>query len=161
MIGGRDNAAIVENLVPRLATDEHLDAVGVDALVEQLEHELLFRERVEQVAQGLDIRQLGEIHQLRLAGDEEFLARRDAFHCRLRHGNNVEHRPVHRIACGFKVCDQACPDLRQVVADVIFVDVVRGSLQFIVGVRLRRSQHPVLHLAVIDHQNREHAAFGQ
>ena len=61
-------------VVARFLADEDLHALGAQALVEQVQDVALLGERLEQPPQLLDVRQLGEAHQVGLAGDHVFHA---------------------------------------------------------------------------------------
>ncbi len=144
--------------------DEDLHAVGAHALVEQVQYVALLVERIEQALQLLDVGELGEAHQIRLAGDHDVgghLAVGTLAEHLLRHADGIEHQLVH-VAAGFlQLRQQLLAHVTELAAAELLVEEVRRAAQLLRLESALELQDPVLHLAAVDDQDREHPLVRQ
>src|SRR6185503_17854363 len=141
--------------------DEDLDAIGLHALVEQMQDVALPAERLEQALQSLYVGDLVQPHEIRFAGHDE-LGRRLRFREHLlRHLDRLDHQRIHRGARSLELGEQQLADFRQAAAAAIVVQIIAGTLE-LVGTEISRNvENFVLDLAIIDYEDGEHSMARQ
>ena len=121
-------------VVARLLADEDLHAFGPQALVEQVQDVALLVERLEQAPQLLDVRQLGEAHQVGFAGDDIFHAaaadRPSTTCCASWIASSISWFMCSRVSCSCarmsaRTCAQAS------LPRELFVQKIRGAPQLV------------------------------
>ena len=135
----------------------------MQALVEQVEDVPLLVERLEELAQLLDVRQLGEAHQVGFAGDQDvgLALSLAAGEQPVRDGDRVDHHLVHLLARFLELRNQPVANFIELPAAELLVKVGCRAPQLFGRVIPVELQHPVLHLAAVHHQDGEDAVLGQ
>src|SRR6516162_9770385 len=161
-VGSRDHAAVIEDTVPGLVTDEDLHAFGPEAVIEQVQKIALLVERFEEPPQLLDVGELGHPHEVRLALDDvlELLFAAGLEHL-LRDGNRIQHDLVHVGARLGELAQQLLADLAHRAATNLLIEIIRGTLELIGRVVTLELDDAVLHLAVVEDQHDQHAVLGE
>jgi len=66
------------------------------------------------------------------------------------------HRLVHGVTRAVQIINQLLANLRQVAADVIFVDEIGGALQLLRSMWLFGVQNPVLYFTIVNNEDGQH-----
>ncbi len=143
--------------------DEDLHALAVQALVQQVQDVALLVEGLEQPPQAVHVRQLGESHQVGLAGDHHVGIRlvRLPLERALRERDGVDHEPVHLLARLLQLRHELRAHVGELAAAELLVQVGGGPAQLVGGVAPVELHDAVLHLAPVHHQDREHPIAGE
>ena len=161
-IRSRNDAAIIEQLIAGFLAYEYLHSGCADTAIQQIEHQAPAGKRVKQAAQLVEIGKLREIHQVGLAGQDEFTPRIGrTLHRTLGDRDYVDHRLVHGAACLLEVGDYAISNPGEICTRVVTIQKIRGLLQLLGLVVPIRMQHPVLHFLIVSNEYCQHTIVGQ
>src|SRR3569833_2879397 len=159
-VGRGHHAAIAQHFITRFIADEDLHAVAVDALIQQMQNVALLRKGLEQLTQHSYIREFGKAHEIGLTREHVVALARPLLRL-LRHvPRGLQQGRGHVLPLQHGAPPAATP-LGQRRSCVFAVEVA-GRLR-----ELRRAEAPfgannvVLHLTVVDDEDREHAVRRQ